>query len=460
MYTDEEPLSASAASGGNYSRQVSVLLLQHPCLALDTYNPPFDRPTSNRYGLDDSDSMDMDCQDDFSDEDLYDDSEALKPLSPLACFDYYDPPQINDFSPSGAPPWRRPAPSQDSFFGADIVDTIPHSPPGAAGRRRVHDYPELHESSHAASQLSASEASYVPPHRGLSGGPLNATALTSLLNMESIARMSAQLQPFNVPVGFQHFNSADAGDAGIGGNMEHVTSDVDASASEEEDQDIDSYSESEGVTSIPYSTPPPLVPSPEPHNGEDQAKSPSPPGVTEAEASPLIACPTTIVEDAPDSREDIFLADVREPTPRSQSPPSLQPSTRPTSPRLTPVPQPSTMDVPPASADRVMSPPVTDVNARKRSREMADEATAQAEALAPPVIMDVGDAENTTAPAPPPPRPNATDAPFSTASEGIPAAAHDDRPPPAKRARLGTAAGFFAGAVAGSALTWAGLAYL
>jgi len=92
---------------------------------------------------------------------------------------------------------------------------------------------------------------------------------------------------------------------------------------------------------------------------------------------------------------------------------------------------------------------------------MTDEAAApEAEALAPPVIMDVGDAENNAVPASPLPQPNAADAPFSTASEGIPTVAHDDRPSPAKRARLSTAAGFFAGAVAGSALTWAGLAYL
>jgi hypothetical protein len=407
--------------------------------------------------------MDMDCQDDFSDDELYSDDEALKPVTPLVCLEYFDPGQVDDFSPSGTPPWRRLAPlsqSQDSFFGTDIVDTIPHSPPGAPSGRRVRDFSALHETSHAESH-PLSEASYVPPHHRV--GLSNAAALTSLLNMVGDeVRTPAHLQPFNLPIDIPRFDAADVfHDASIGvdGNLEYGASDMDASASEEEDQDIESSSDPQEIACIPYSTPPPIMPSPKPCDAVVQPRSPSPPGVKQAEPSPLITYQTIVHEDAPDSGKDVLLVGLRTHTPlRHQSPRSPRPSASPASPRYTPTLQLSAINVAPATADLTLPPPAASaVNTRKRSREEEGEVDAETEAFTSLAfrVVDVETAAPTLFP-----RPITVGAPSSMEADGYRSAARDDLPPPAKRARLSTAAGFVAGAVAGSALTWVGLAYL
>ena len=399
--------------------------------------------------------MDMDCQDDFSDDEPYSDGEALKPVTPLVCLEYFDPGQVDDLSPSDTPPWRRLAPlprSQETFLGTDIVDAIPHSPPDAPSGRRVRDFSALHETTHAESQLSLSEASYVPPHYRVS--PSNATALTSLLDMGSFgdeAHRPIRLRPLNLPVDIQRFDATDVfRDASIGvdGNLGYGASDMDASASEEEDQDIKSSSDAQEITFIPYSTPPLVAPSPLPNVAVVQPRCPSPPCVIQAEPLPLITYPVIHHEDAPDSGKNTLLVDLRAPiTPRRQSPRSPRPSTSPVSPHYTPT----------LSVTGVL--PATSVNTRKRSREEEGEVDPKAETSVSLASMNPDDMEHTAAFIPFP-HPINAGVPSSTEVDGCRSAARDDFPSPAKRARLSTAAGFVAGAVAGSALTWVGLAYL
>lgn len=372
--------------------------------------------------------MDMDCQEDLSDEDPY--------VDPWFCLEYSGPEQANDFSPNSTPPWRRLAP--------------------------LPDYPALHEAPHAGPHLSVSEASYVPPHQR---GPLNPTALASLLNMESVAdeeRISPHPQTFSFPAMVQRFDDTDAfcdTKIRLSGNLEYVTSDMDASASEEEDQDIESYSGEQEIMSVPHWTPPM---SPESGDVAVQSRDPSPPDVIQAEAPSPIASPTThltiVHEDAADSGKDVP-ADPRE---HSYQPPCpIRPSMSPVSPRISPMPQLNTIDVPsPAGTDHVLSPSsINGNNARKRSREETDEEVVpEAEAFTPLVTKDVDNADDTAARISS--QPITVDVPSSMGANDPPTTTHDDLPSPAKRARLSTAAGFVAGAVAGSALTWVGLAYL